>query len=101
MYKFEDIQLRRIDEKYIVTAKGKDYDSDKYSDSQLRNPRLAIRRFIDAIYDELRDRVVAYLSENNYNEVMGCSVDMHCPDCKAYHLNDELSNCPFIGKEKE
>jgi hypothetical protein len=92
-YMFEDIELRRIDGKYYIFIDGTPQDNYDLTESQLRNPYIAIQRFVSCISDKLRSRVKAYLKEHGLNVVIGCNINMNCEDCRAYHLNDDKSNC--------
>ena len=93
MYKFEDIELRCIEGKYLITAAGVPVDEPAYTDAQLSNPLLAVRRFTDAVKRRLTDRAKAYLAKQGKNTVTGCEIDMPCLDCIAYHLNEQAAGC--------
>ena len=95
--KFRNIELRQLDGRYILTDTdtGEDLDSHLFSDTQLRNIRLAARRFSDAVHGLLNKNVKEYQKMLGYNELMGCKINLPCSDCKAYQLNDENSDCMF------
>ncbi|MBQ7071263.1 MAG: hypothetical protein IJM87_08300 [Ruminococcus sp.] len=93
MYKFEDIELRCISGQYQITAAGIPIDEPDYTDAQLANPLLAVRRFSDAIKIRLSDRAKVYLAQEGKNTVTGCEIDMPCLDCIAYRLNEQAAGC--------
>ncbi len=95
MYSFEDIELRRLDGKYIIIVGGKPEPDNRWSEDQLRNPFIAEQRFVNCISDRLRERITAYLYKQGLNSAMGCNIDMPCNDCRAYSLDTEGSNCPY------
>ena len=93
MYNFEDIELRCIDGKYLITAAGVPVDEPAYTEAELRNALIAVRRFTAAVQERLNKRARSYLADQGHNPVMGCKIDLSCMECIAYHLNAEDAGC--------
>lgn len=102
MYSFEDgkIQLDRVNGEYIVLVDGEPISPPKgLNENQLRNPVLAVNRFISAASEYLKRNVKRYQSDNELNPIMGCNINMDCASCRFYGLDDEASNCITGGRK--
>ena len=100
-YEFFDGKVKLVcnNGRYDVLIDGiaKDYG---FTDTQHRNPRLMTRLATDAVAGVMRDKVVAYLSQQGWNTLNGCKRNMECAECKRLGLNTEDSNCIEYGTEE-
>lgn len=100
MYDFDNgkIRLDRISGEYVVLVDGEPVEErTDWTDSQRRNPRLAISRFTNVISEYLNRNVESYLTDHNKNAVMGCNINTDCTTCRIKGLNIEGSNCILGG----
>lgn len=102
MYDFDNgaVQLDCRGGVYEILAGGERVERVSLSQSQSRNPMLAINQFSAEITKYLKDNAKAYLRAQGYNTVMGCKNNMPCGECRRNCLNTADSDCLF-GESRE
>ena len=95
MYQFDGgaVTLTCINGMYRVSVNGDD-DADMWTDQLLRNPRLAVQRFRDAVGAYMLDKMRPYIVQTHRNPVTGCSAHgISCADCISSGRYREISDC--------
>lgn len=98
-YDFDDgaVTMEHYGGRYHVFLLGE--EQDRYSETQMSNPRIAAMLFESCVSAYLSEKIGAYLAKKGYNRLMGCKIDLPCADCKAYGLDTADSWCRFKDGE--
>lgn len=98
-YDFDEgaVTMEHYGGRYHVFLLGE--EQDRYSETQMSNPRIAAMLFESCVSVYLGEKIGAYLKKKGYNRLMGCKIDLPCADCKAYGLDTADSWCRFKDGE--